>query len=474
MAAATALLAATSLVGLGSTAPPVRRAVPRRGGRLNIVLILSDDQRADSLSVMPQVRHLLGDEGVTFDNFHVTTSDCCPSRASILTGQYSHHTGVTDNFGLHSYPSFDERSNLAVWLHRAGYETALVGKYLNDYTIYGFHEHPRGWDDWIAVDSVPEEKYYDYTLNENGTLVHYGRKPSDYSTSVLTRKAVRFLRRTRAPFFLYFAPTPPHLPALPAPRDRGSLLGLPPLSSPAVNEADLRDKPWRAFHRRLLRPGALVYTEEDVRRRQLETLRALDRSVAQIVATLRRRRELDRTVILYSSDNGFLWGEHRLGGKLWPYEESTHVPLVVRTPWRRADGASDRQPVLNIDLASTITDLAGTIPGKPQDGRSFVPLLHGRRERWRKDFVVEYLGRKQLREGGPPKYVGLHTPRFLYVEYLNGWRELYDHRTDPAELRNVADAPGYVRIRRSLHRKLVQLYSARPRPAPKAATGARP
>ena len=428
--------------------------------RLNIVLILSDDERVDGNTVMHNVRHLLAAHGVMFSNYHVTTSECGPSRASILLGQYSHHTGVLDNFGPHSFPRFDQRSNLAVWLHRSGYRTALVGKYLNDYTLYGHDAIPPGWDDWQVMDSIPMEKYYNYTLNENGRQVNYGNSPSDYSTTVLTKKATSFIKQQGSkPFFLYFAPTAPHLPAIPARQDQGRLENIAPLHTPSIDEANIGDKPWSAWHKDLLKAAADLY-ENHVRVRQLESLLALDRSVKTIVSTLRQRKLLSRTVIIYTSDNGFLWGEHRLGGKLWPYEESTHVPLVVRTPWRAGNGTVNAEPVLNIDLASTISRLAGVTPGKAQDGRSFVPFLHGRSVRWRRAFVVEYLGRDQLKVGGPPPYVAVHTGRYLYVEYRRGWRELYDLSKDPWELLNVAASPRYEAVRRSLHALLHSLESA--------------
>src|SRR5262249_27638194 len=189
---------------------------------------------------MPNVRRLLADHGVTFTNSFVTTSECCPSRASILTGEYAHDTGVIQNFSPTSYPAFDQSSNLPVWLHDAGYETALVGKYLNDYTVYGNHAVPAGWSDWVALDSRPEERYYDYTLNENGRLVQYGKAPEDYSTDVLGSKAVSFVRSAKGPFFLYFAPVAPHLPAIPAPSDIAPPLKLAP-PRPAFDEADLAD-----------------------------------------------------------------------------------------------------------------------------------------------------------------------------------------------------------------------------------------
>ena len=430
--------------------------------RLNIVFIVSDDERMDGNAVMTNVRHLLGDHGVTFSNFSVTTSMCAPSRASILTGLYSEHTGVLGNFGRHSYPAFDERSDLPVWLHRAGYETALVGKYLNDYSLDGDNTIPPGWDDWQALDSVPLEKYYDYDLNENGRIAHFGNTPSDYSTTVLTERALEFLRTARRPFFLYFAPVAPHLPATPAPEDVGRLDSLPPLASPSENQVDISSEPWASYHVRSLNHAGIAYTD-GVRRHQLESLLALDRSVKEIVATLARRHELDRTVIFYTSDNGFLWGEHRLGGKLWPYTESIHVPLVVRTPWKAADGTVNDAPVLNIDFASTISQLAGISPGQPQDGDSFVPMLHGEKMPWRKDYLIEYLGRNALRLGGPPPYVAIRTPRYLYVQYdYHGWQELYDLRDDPWELRNVASDRAYASTVTTLRRKLRRLYDTPP------------
>ncbi|MGH3026483.1 MAG: sulfatase-like hydrolase/transferase, partial [Gaiellaceae bacterium] len=358
---------------------------------------------------------------------------------------------------------FDDVSTLPVWLHGAGYDTALVGKYLNDYTVDGGNVTPPGWDDWQVMDSVPEERYYDYTLDENGRLVHYGHAADDYSTSVLTRKATSFIRHASKPFFLYFAPVAPHLPAIPAKQDQGRLENIAPLHTPSIDEKDIGDKPWRAWHTKLLQAAANLY-ENHVRERQLESLYALDRSVKQIVATLKQRRLLDRTVIVYTSDNGFLWGEHRLGGKLWPYEESTHVPLVVRTPWRAGNGTVSHAAVLNIDLASTIASLAGVSPALPQDGRSFVPFLHGETVPWRNSYLIEYLGRDALKAGGPPKYTAVHTARYLYIEYENGWRELYDLHTDPWQLNNLAGKPEYAALELTLGERLQRLESTSPRP----------
>jgi arylsulfatase A-like enzyme len=429
--------------------------------RLNIVFIVSDDERIQGHTVMRNVQRLLAAHGVMFSNFDVTTSECGPSRASILTGLYSHHTGVTGNFGPHGYLAFDPRSDLAVWLHDAGYQTALVGKYLNDYSLDGHDAIPPGWDDWQAMDSVPLEKYYDYKLNANGRIIQFGDRPGDYSTTVLTARALSFVRSARRPFFLYFAPVAPHLPAIPAPQDKGAFVG-PPYTSPSVNQENISSEPWASWHSRDLTQAGMGYTDA-VRRHQLQSLLSLDRSVKQLVDLLAHRHILDRTVIFYTSDNGFLWGEHRLGGKLWPYRESTHVPLIVRTPWTTANGTKNDEPILNTDFASTISELAGIKPRLPQDGDNFVPMLFGRRIPWRKDYLVEYLGENKLRDGGPPPYVAIRTPDYLYVEYhFRQWQELYDLHRDPWELHNIASDPAYAATIASLRQKLQRLYVAPP------------
>lgn len=463
---ATLAVIGSSAAGARSN-PDAAKPVLYRHRHLNVVLILSDDENITGSTVMRNVRRLIAGHGVTFSDYHVSTSECGPSRASILQGQYSHHTGVLDNFGLHSFPAFDQTSSLAVWMHEKGYRTGLIGKYLNDYTLYGHNEIPPGWDDFQAMDSVPMEEYYNYSVNDNGRLEHYGTKPSDYSTTVLTSKAVDFIRHSKPhkPFFLYFAPIAPHLPAIPAKQDQNKLVDLAPLHSPSFNEADIGDKPWKAWHADMLSAAAQLY-QGDVRKRQLESLFALDRSVREIVDTLKQRHMLDNTVIVYTSDNGFLWGEHRLGGKLWPYEESTHVPLVVRTPWTTANGTVNNEPLLNIDLAPTISAIAGIDPPKREDGVSFVPFLRGRTiPSWRKAYLLEYLGRNQLKVGGPPPYYAVHTRRYLYVEYLNGWRELYDLKHDPWELDNVAGSPKYASIKASLRAELLRLEASPGEPA---------
>jgi len=442
-----------------SAGKPSARYNHRVDQRLNVVVILSDDERWDGTTVMQNVKRLLVDHGVNFTNAHVTTPICGPSRASILTGQYAHHTGVLDNFGTHAYPAFkeDEADDLPVWMHDAGYRTSLVGKYINAYTgAAGHHAIPPGWDNWQVLDSIPMEAYYNYSINNNGRLEHYGSKPADYSTTVLTHKAVNFIHRAHRPFFLYFAPVTPHLPAIPDKRDQGKLQNIAPINSPAFNQRNIGKEPWRFWHKDMLNAAGQLYINH-VRIKQEEALLSLDHSVGKVVQALKDRHELKRTVIVYTSDNGFLWGEHRLGGKVWPYQESTHVPLVVRTPWTTS-AQKNNQPVLNIDLAPTITELAGITPTLPQDGRSFVPFLHGQQAPWRHAFLEEYLGKDMLRSGGPPPYVAVQTRRNLWVEYRNGWRELYSLKKDPWELNNIAGSPRTKPLQTTLSSDLTRLF----------------
>ena len=235
------------------------------------------------------------------------------------------------------------------------------------------------------------------------------------------------------------------------------------LSTPRPNfdERNISDKPWHGLYKRLYSEQAIAYLDRDIEGRQLRSLIDLDRQVGALMGALQRKGVLDNTIVVYASDNGFMWGEHRLGGKIWPYEESIRVPLVVRVPWQSAWGHTDSHMVLNIDFASTISELAGVKPALRQDGRSLVPLLRGQSVPWRHDFVVEYLGESMYSDGGPPPFQALRSTRWLYVEYRNGWRELYDLRRDPYELRNLATESRLTVLRQSLGVRLHALAAPR-------------
>jgi arylsulfatase A-like enzyme len=427
----------------------------------NIVFILSDDQRADTLWAMPNVRRLLMAHGVTFTRFYVTTPVCCPSRSSFLTGQYPHHTGVLDNVGPNGgAQAFHDRSTVATWLQQAGYTTGLFGKYLNGYPELDHCGVPPGWSQWAALDAEPLNQYYGFTLNHNGEIEHYSRSPQNYEADVLARLTGDFVRTAPQPFFAYMAPSNPHRPAVAARQDAGSFAHLKPWAPPSYNEAEIEDKPWyRRVH--LLSPFKQQVVQT-VRRKMLESIRSLDRDVGRDVDALRERGVLDHTIVVFASDNGFLWGEHRLFSKTWPYEESIKVPLVIRAPWIHS-AQTDNRLTANIDIAPTFADVAGTTPGLPEDGRDLMPLLRGDGadgHDWRHDLLIEWEGRNVAASGGPMRYRALHTERYIYVEYANDWRELYDLRNDPYELDNVYGDPRYAGIQRHLVDRLHQLYRA--------------
>ncbi|MBI3948840.1 MAG: sulfatase [Acidobacteria bacterium] len=319
-----------------------------------------------------------------------------------------------------------------------GYRTVLLGKYFNGYPTDDPTYIPPGWDEWYGM--LHDNSYFDYSLNEDGRVVAYGRRAEDYETDALAGKAIDFIQRTETndaqPFFIYLAPRAPHSPFTPAPRHQDEFLSVSAPRPPSFNEADLSDKPeW-------LRNQPLFSTEEieqinTVYRLRLQSLLAVDEMIERIISALTVGDELKNTYILFTSDNGFHLGEHRLArGKDTPYEEAIRVPLIVRGPGV-PPGRTLEHIVLNIDFAPTFAELAGVIPPDVVDGRSFTSLLGTSPpspENWRKDLLVEHRGRGRRQI---PAFNALRTREYLYVEYDTGERELYDLRTDPYELQNL-------------------------------------
>jgi N-acetylglucosamine-6-sulfatase len=447
-------IAVLAVLAIGSTFVWALGRDDGDAARPNIVLVVADDQRWDTLDAMPAIGRRLVEGGVTFRNAFATTPSCCPSRVSFLTGRYSHTTGVLDGSTANApggAPAFDDRSSLATWLDDAGYRTGMVGKYLNDYGELPEGYVPPGWDEWFALaDRAPQIRYYDYRLNENGSLVAYGDEPDDYSTRVLERKAVEFVRGD-GPFFLYLAPIAPHPPSIPDPVDAAA--GVPPWTPPpSFDEADVSDKPGRAV------PPVDRAEVETIRQDMLRSLAGVDRAVDAVAAAIDAAGRSEETYFIYTSDNGFLWGEHRRTGKVWPYEESIRVPLVIRAPGSTATRTEDGL-ALNIDVAPTIADLAGVEAGLAMEGTSLVPVLAGEEGVARDRFVIEFLG---FAPGVPP-YVGLRLERWVYVEYRGGDRELYDLRTDPYQLDNLLAGATTARVEglaRTFRRELRELAPA--------------
>ena len=398
----------------------------------NIVLVVSDDERFDLMPYMALTSGLLNDETVRFTYGFATTSTCCPSRSSILTGMYAHNHHVLNN----SLPNggatkFDPTSTLATWLKQAGYRTGFIGKYLNQYQLLN-PAIPPGWDDFQVFNKEGQGYYYGYSLNENGTTVPYGSGPADYSTVVLARKVSEFILATpaRKPLFVMFTPFGPHDIALPYPSDIGTFASLPAWRPPSYNEADVTDKP--SWVKSLPKISAAKMSASDVfHQRQVETLQSVDRAVSSIIATMQQANRWQSTLFIYISDNGLSWGEHRvLDRKECAYEECARIPIWVRAPGVTA--RNDTSLVANIDLAPTIAAWAGVTPPGKVNGLNLLPLLSSPGTPWRTELLLEHIGAKSAERSN-----AIRTTRRLYVEYQNGNKELYDLKNDPFELTNV-------------------------------------
>ena len=444
------------LVFAGVPAPA--RAAP------NVVVIETDDQTVADLAAMPQTRALIGDAGVTFTNAFVSLSECCPSRTTLLTGQYAHNHGVRSigpPFG--GFRRLRGGETLPVWLQRAGYASGVIGKYLNGYRGVVV---PPGWTDFAALVGRSTYRFHDSTMNVDGRLLARG----GYQTDVITARAVDFIRhrsRRRSPFFLWTTYVAPHVgrprdledplwlrSAVPAARHRLAFFGAMLPRPPSFNEADVSDKPPRIRRRPPLMPwqiDALARTH----RQRLASLLAVDEGVARLVDAQRAARELADTLLIFTSDNGFLLGEHRVAnGKILPYEPSIRVPLLMRGPGIPRGERRD-QLTWNGDLAPTIVAVAGAQAAVAADGRSLLPLA--RSPRAGRDRAILLEGPPGRRTNGLPRFLGLRTARYKYVEHVPGATELYDLWRDPDETNNLARRPGVAALRTGLSRRLAGL-----------------
>ncbi|NML17623.1 sulfatase family protein [Azohydromonas caseinilytica] len=460
------LLALALLAGL---------AAPALAQRANILFILVDDMDVELPQHMPKLRRLLAQPGASFENNFVSLSLCCPSRATTLRGQFSHHTGIftghwPDGGFLKFHRDGLESSTVATWLQGAGYRTALIGKYLNGYPNVedgGRSYVPPGWSYWFSPNAGTPYNQYSYRINFNGRTLSYGKAPEHHLNDVLQAQANAFLRdaaKTPAqPFFLVLTPYLPHGPATPPPRYAEALPWVKAPRTPSFNEADISDKPRWMRNRTLLTAADMADIDAFYRKRRQSTL-ALDDMVESLVRTLRATGALDNTYIFFSSDNGFHQGQHRLKeGKGWAFEEDIRVPLVVRGPGIPA-GRKVRQLTANVDFAPTFAQIAGVAPPEFVDGRSLVPLFAGPAPaRWRQALLLQSpTSLEVVPEAGNPGseagvlepaedreaaaanpvwknhlYHGLRTAsNYSFALYENGDGEFYDLETDPYQLAN--------------------------------------
>jgi N-acetylglucosamine-6-sulfatase len=437
--AVTALCAAAATTGTAA-APRGHLAAPRP----NVIMILTDDQSLTDMSVMRHVRARLGQRGTTFTHAYSPYPLCCPARATLLTGQYAHNHHVFGNLPPYGgFQAFDDTDTLPLWLQRGGYSTAMLGKYLNGYPTPGEETYePPGWNTW----RVPVSGIYDYrrwTLNVNGTLVpHSGTYETDFVAAEASGLVKAYAAKKR-PYFLWAGFLAPHwgrpwdlgdprLPtAHPSPRYAGTLANVRLPAKKSINEVDVSDKP-QYIQDSPMKPW---YALRQVNEQRLESLLSVDDAVNSIMNAVKASGEADNTLVIFTSDNGYLIGEHRRVGKDIGYEEATRVPLVIAGPGFETGQTRDQKVTL-ADIAPTIAQEAGVKPGLVEDGK---PLTRIAADPRTPDT------RTVLLEGGPTKadptrwYTGIHTNRFVYVEYrTSGERELYDLKRDPEQLRNLA------------------------------------
>jgi len=475
-----------------------------------VLFILTDDMTSSELAGMPNVMSQIAAKGTTFNEAYVSFPLCCPSRATLMSGQYMHNHGVHGNFPPNgSWTRFEphETNDLPVWLHDDGYYNVHIGKYLNGYAFQtpGLPVPP-DWNEWYG--KVSEDAlYFNYQLIEkttlNGTphLTFYGDQPSDYQTDVFSDLALNFVTDrgpANQPFLMDLWFNSPHGPFDPAPRDLFRLAGTPLPKLPAFNEKNISDKPkWlrREARRRLTR--SQIKTIDGERRRQQEQLISVDKAIGQLLATLKNEGILDDTYIIFSSDNGFFRGEHRIAsGKYLPYDPASRVPLVIRGPGIPAGGVSN-ELVWNGDIPQTIMQIASGAENPAADGRSLLPFAEDPAKRSTRPILLEgdtgpggagaesaQTSAQRAREARvgvagkagvrnldqepdaiksaantdtAPAYRSIRTDRYEYTIYANGQSELYDMKLDPAQLRNVVRNPRYRYVRQWLYSHLVPL-----------------
>jgi arylsulfatase A-like enzyme len=507
-----------------------RKHLSNFGNRPNIVLIQADDLVRSDVRYMPNVKKFLARGGTTFTNYNAPYPLCGPARASLLTGQLAHNNHVLANFKandggyyqLRDLPRrMSDRNSLAPWLHKAGYRTGFVGKFLNDYGTLDPTEIPPGWDSWKALIDQSTYDYYNYGMNLNGKVHYWGdpdyarqqmnlgtmaaqnapttfgefltlfhkafpvwdyfgwQRPKDYTMDVNGKMARDFVRnsvRSRKPFFLYYATPGPHAedtnhlqgvrPNAPGPDPRPPKryehtfdhVKLP--RPPAFNEADVSDKASNVKDLPLMSEKQ-IQTVTDSYRGRLGVARSIDDQVGKIIKALKKGKEMRNTVIIFDSDNGYLQGEHRLAAsKFLPFENSIRVPLIMRGPGIKVNRKLNGVS-LDVDITPTILKAAGAKPGRVMDGISLLGAARNRARLPKRDIPME--AERPVFKFSTPltkfdlPFYGVKTSRYKYVHWSFGDLELYDMKKDPNELNNIAGDPSKAAIVTRLEQKASRL-----------------
>ena len=482
-----ALVATLLLLGITACGDPAARRA--EDPRPNVVVIMTDDQTLAELASMPKTERYLVDEGTNFANFFVSFPLCCPSRASFLTGTYAHTHGVEDNVPPRgANDKLDHSQTLPVWLQEAGYTTGHVGKYLNGYGDEELGEQPAvvppGYDDWFGLVDPATYQYFGFTVLDNGERRTYEDTDANYQTDVLAERAVADIDAFVAegePFYLSVATLAPHsgtgrgvptvrktngaeqeikVAPVPAPRHEGLFADATFPRGESYFEADMSDKPeeMRSVRERVdnlvaeqgLEGVDLEEVVDVTYRSRLQSLQAVDDLVEEVVLALDERDVLDQTVILFTSDNGWLLGEHGLTfAKVLLYEESIRVPMIVRGPGFPA-GELVTQPTVNVDLTSTILQLAEATPSIPQQGVSLLGPASNPDVGKDRAVLLEALWEDI-------DYDAVRLSGWFYAEYSSGAKELYDLFNDPRQLENKADDGLYAGVQARLAAALEQL-----------------
>jgi N-acetylglucosamine-6-sulfatase len=458
-----------------------RKSAEKEDSRPNIIFILTDDQDTASLRAMPR---LLRSFPLRFENHILTDPVCCPSRETFMTGQYAHNHGVRSNSKQPElaengkswggwWAAGSRKENIGRWLKRDGYYTSLVGKYLNGFDAT--KPPPKGWNDTFLALDDEDKGFFNYKMLDNGTLREYGEKKREYSSTVMTDRAIDNIKESKKkgkPLFLFLSYNTPHSgsissrpPALnpePHPRDRKTLKGkVPDVSdAPSYNHKDPRKASYLKSARKISEKKRSSLQRKLYSR--WSSLLSLDREIARLLKAVEKSGEMDNTYFFFTTDNGFFLGEHRLVGKFLPYDEATRFPLLVRGPG--VSKGQREEMVANIDFVPTVLDLANSkaVEGHKADGKSMLSLINGDVIPWRQEVVMETFPTINYKRGPHQPYVAIRSKNDVLIRYQkngiwptswNGEEEYYNLDVDPYQLSNEIDNPSFQKRIRELRRK---------------------